>query len=656
MVSKPNIQVYRKMKTKAIIVIQIAFFLILTLAAKAQDKPVLEKALTFTSVKNGFVYDLQLSEKINFPFAIGISIAVTNTGDNIFRLEASVNDDPWQNSCIYLEPGEFKLLKIITVKQRENVSAIFPAMNGLPGGAMKSTKDDPGIRKFTFKAFSKKDATFTISEIRPYGQYISPVKISESPGFFPFVDILGQYKHSDWPGKTKNESEMVSAIVTEANDLKLMPGPSGRDRFGGWADGPKLKATGYFRTEKVEGKWWLVDPDGCLYWSHGITCIDFTGANTRVSGRTRFFENLPGANDPLSTFYSTGRRDTTFNFTRANLYRKYGQQWKEKATENTLKRLKSWGINSFGNWSDPEIYLSTENRIPYTVGISSGRFPNVFDPAFREAIKRSFSRLDPRIKDDPYCIGFYIDNELNVNQITRRLISQSGITKSGLPFLQYIKNKYTLVEKLNNTWKTSYSNWQQVDTITRLPEGAKGDIKLFDLKILDLYYKICREEQKNYAPHKIYFGSRLHCHFFPDDQSEIDIIKVNAQYSDVVCFNRYRFSAEDLILPFNIDKPTLIGEFHWGALDRGLFHVGMRGVADQNQRADAYYHYVEGSLNNPQIVGTHWFQYGDQAATGRGDGENYQIGFVDVCDNPNPEIVAAARKIGYQMYKIRYGK
>jgi hypothetical protein len=121
----------------------------------------------------------------------------------------------------------------------------------------------------------------------------------------------------------------------------------------------------------------------------------------------------------------------------------------------------------------------------------------------------------------------------------------------------------------------------------------------------------------------------------------------------VISFNRYRFSAKDLILPEGIDKPTIIGEFHFGALDRGHFHTGLRSVANQKQRAEAYYQYVKGALNNPQIVGTHWFQYSDQAFTGRGDGENYQIGFIDICDNPYPEIVEAARKIGYQMYQTR---
>jgi hypothetical protein len=55
------------------------------------------------------------------------------------------------------------------------------------------------------------------------------------------------------------------------------------------------------------------------------------------------------------------------------------------------------------------------------------------------------------------------------------------------------------------------------------------------------------------------------------------------------------------------------------------------------------------------VVGAHWFQYQDQATTGRGDGENYQIGLVDVCDRPYPETIRACREVGYRLYGIRLG-
>ena len=82
-----------------------------------------------------------------------------------------------------------------------------------------------------------------------------------------------------------------------------------------------------------------------------------------------------------------------------------------------------------------------------------------------------------------------------------------------------------------------------------------------------------------------------------------------------------------------------------------MLHTGLRSVGSQAQRGEVYRMYLRTALANPAIVGTHWFQYGDQAVTGRGDGENYQIGFVDICDTPYAETIDATRVIGERMYE-----
>jgi hypothetical protein len=87
-----------------------------------------------------------------------------------------------------------------------------------------------------------------------------------------------------------------------------------------------------------------------------------------------------------------------------------------------------------------------------------------------------------------------------------------------------------------------------------------------------------------------------------------------------------------------------------------MFHTGLRKTANQADRAEKYRSYVRGALENPYLVGTHWFQFGDQATTGRGDGENYQIGFLDICDTPYGETIQAARDVGNSLYQIRLGK
>jgi hypothetical protein len=189
--------------------------------------------------------------------------------------------------------------------------------------------------------------------------------------------------------------------------------------------------------------------------------------------------------------------------------------------------------------------------------------------------------------------------------------------------------------------------------VISVPEDALPDLHEFDIIIADLYYKICNEELKAAVPDKLYLGSRNDFHYYPDDKQYEWVIYCAAKYCDVVSFNRYRFSVADLKLPDDIDKPVIIGEFHFGALDRGMPHTGLRSVKDQEQRSEAYISYVEGALKNPSVVGVHWFQYSDQAYTGRSDGENYQIGFVDICDYPYWETIGASRKIGYRLYQIR---
>ena len=124
----------------------------------------------------------------------------------------------------------------------------------------------------------------------------------------------------------------------------------------------------------------------------------------------------------------------------------------------------------------------------------------------------------------------------------------------------------------------------------------------------------------------------------------------------MISYNIYRDVLDDLALPAGIDKPIMIGEFHFGALDRGKFHTGLVEKSSQEERAQSYYNYVESALRHPNVIGTHWHQYSDQATTGRFDGENFQVGFTDICDTPYWETVDKIREIGYKMYNVRSGK
>jgi hypothetical protein len=102
-------------------------------------------------------------------------------------------------------------------------------------------------------------------------------------------------------------------------------------------------------------------------------------------------------------------------------------------------------------------------------------------------------------------------------------------------------------------------------------------------------------------------------------------------------------------------KPVIIGEFHFGTPGRGLA-AGLVQVRDQAERGVAYRYYVENAFAMPEMIGTHWFQWADQPCTGRFDGENYNIGLVDVTDRPYPELIDALRTTHQRLYRVHLGQ
>jgi hypothetical protein len=65
---------------------------------------------------------------------------------------------------------------------------------------------------------------------------------------------------------------------------------------------------------------------------------------------------------------------------------------------------------------------------------------------------------------------------------------------------------------------------------------------------------------------------------------------------------------------------------------------------------------VEQAAAFPAFIGTGWFQWVDEPSTGRSDGENYNIGFVDVTDRPYRELVDAVKATCKQLYAVHSGQ
>jgi hypothetical protein len=612
-----------------------------------------------------------------------LQLDVANAGPNRATVCCRV-DNPGADGikhCITrsidLEPGAKGVLEVPLLHAAVNTAIKFFGMRGNPPGF----GDQGGIdtanvtQLLVFVPKPKEDHLFEIDHLRATGVYRMPPWAGKTEAeFFPMIDEYGQFIHTDWPGRVRDDADLQRQREAEAADLTARPGPEQWDRFGGWAGGPQLEATGFFRTEKADGRWWLVDPEGRLFWSHGIDCVGDWNATTPITDRKHWFRGLPAAESPFGRFYGKGtwaphnyyegKTYETYNFTASNLRRKYGEAWEEQFAQLVHRRLRSWGMNTIANWSAERIYL--ERQTPYTATIHFGgrnlegsegywgKFRDVFDPSFAAALRESLAGHRGRTAEDPWCIGYFVDNEISWGDDTSLAVAalaSPAAQPAKQVFVADLKAKYGTVEALNTAWGTQHATWEALLESRQPPDGARAraDLTAFYSKTAETYFRTCREAVKEIAPHTLYLG----CRFAWVNELAV---RAAAPYCDVISYNIYRRTVADLRLPEGVDKPAIIGEFHFGALDRGMFHTGLVPTADQNARAAAYRDYVTGALRHPQIVGTHWFQFGDQATTGRGDGENYQIGFLDVCDTPYPETIAACREVGYGLYGTRTGR
>lgn len=553
----------------------------------------------------------EVSNRLSRPLSVMLSVKSRalqgrSPGDNVTipphsvrRFICDLRPEPWRLDA----PLEFIGMKG------------YPKAHGEASGIF-DLRAVTGIHFFMWKGEDPESFDILRVAIRSGGEI--PVTVYAATNFMPFVDRFGQFSHAEWPGKIYDDGELVAAAEVEKAWLSAnAQGPDrARDKWGGWTEGPQLRATGFFRTEKVNGRWWFVDPDGRLFWSHGVDCVVSGGGETPVTGREKYFEWLPEkGSSPFGRFWSlqTWRGAhgyyaqtnhvpfSRFDFAAANRVRKYGTDGKTDLTDLTHRRLKAWGLNTMGAWSDPKI--SAVGRTPYVLCLGTGGTPrraksegwwgplpdpenSEFERIFRSRAKASAQKM----KDDPWCLGVFVDNELSWND---------------LPDLGHVA---------------------------------------------EVYYRTVARILKEELPNHLYLGSRI-------AWGTDEVYRAAARYCDVVSVNVYKRVFDSDLPEGSEDKPMLNGEFHFGALDRGMFHTGLAAAHDQADRTKKYLTYVRSCLDHPRMVGTHWFQWRDQPLTGRPlDGENYQIGFLTVTDAPYSELVEAARQIAHEMYARRFSR
>lgn len=479
----------------------------------------------------------------------------------------------------------------------------------------------------------------------------------------PVVDEFGQWNLSDFEDKVHSLDELKAEWAEEDVEIEAMKAEAPKFSEYGGSLKYKVNGTGFFRVEKIEDKWWFVDPAGHLFLSLGANGIgpnassNFAppkGAYTLtppegfdsdiIMARQRF-GRIPDNENSATQF------DTVVMPVPWNLYRRYGgENTMEKAMEKVADRMSLWGMNTVGGWGS-----TGKHRKPYMTYVQSGRTTNIFGltdiyvPGFKENIEEAIKKSVESTVNDDMLIGYFIGNEPafcnQENRLAELIMEANDSVPMKQAYLKFIKEHGESTE----------SN------------------KAFAYKTFRGYVKTICETTKKYDPNHLILGIR-----FGRGVPTTEVLTISKDYFDVYSFNNYGMNpmVENNVNygtmtvseePENTGRnifdevykitglPMIIGEYHFGTTDRALGESLVR-VNSQEERGIAYRNYSEAALSHPALIGLAWFQWNDQEMFGRRDGENYNIGLVDITDRPYPHMVDAIKAVSENCYEIHKGE
>lgn len=381
------------------------------------------------------------------------------------------------------------------------------------------------------------------------------------------------------------------------------------------------------------GRDWFKDPAGKPFWSLGVDCVD------------------PGT--PWDAYHSANRSYAAF------------QQFPSGAAwvDHVQSELSSMGVNSLGGWSEIDLFrkYGGAKRLPYFVVLHLGAYDqapwhDLFAPQMERAVDGAAKSQIPKLKDDPYLVGYFSDNELGWWDDTLFLnyakfpLGSPGRAKLNATIRAFYGSDFG---RLKRDWTVSAKSFAELAAKPgmTLREGGQG-IRLvheFNRVLADRYYSLMQRTIRKYDRNHLILGDR-YCQYY-----NLETARASAKYIDVASTNYGADWNDGSYARFFLStlhrltgRPIVITEFYMGAREN---RSGNRNSGDafpkvqtQAERATAFAKCIETFATTPFVIGAHWFQYSDEPEHGRGDGEDWNMGLVDIEGKPYEGMADAMRK------------
>ncbi|MBR0056053.1 MAG: hypothetical protein IJP66_01875, partial [Kiritimatiellae bacterium] len=407
-------------------------------------------------------------------------------------------------------------------------------------------------------------------------------------------------------------------------------------------------ATGFFHVESIDGRDWPIDPTGRAVILAGCQHVKVKGVQCEALGYS-----------PYGRFIET-------NYPSASAW-----------ADECLARLSDWGFTFLGNactidllghrtlphvrnlklgtrfaTGDPDRYIRRHLNTPCTA------LPNVWHPDFAAACERIAAKECARERDDPWLIGWFIDNELAWWGASRRDLA------TGL---------YNAVAALppEHSARQELDRWlEEFIAETQRRRGTPPAALAFLRHYARTYYEKTTAAIRKADPNHMILGSR----YAGLDGAHPVVWEEAGRCCDIVTFNCYPWADLDRGVVLDAKdgvpmterfreyygyagKPLMVTEWSFPALDTGrpCIHGAGQRFRTQAERAEATRLFARTMLSDPHVAGYDYFMWGDEPALGVREDypEDSNYGLVNEQGVPYPEITAVFKELQGDLLKWR---
>jgi hypothetical protein len=425
--------------------------------------------------------------------------------------------------------------------------------------------------------------------------------------------LYPQRQYSDWQNYP----------VRTVQDISPAPKAVPLDRFGGRAD-RHFKSTGFFYAQKIDGRWWFIDPDGHLY------------LNDAVAG-------VSPSNSPASA---------------AAFAKTFGTQteWMNKTRELLLAN----GFNGGGAWSNiglpggADATVQSSHPLAYVVNLEimnaygnkhggtyavpghKGYPQNTifaFDPAFETFADQYVAAKIANYRGDPNLIGYFSDNEI--------------------PLLRTNLDGF-LALPADDPGRQAAEKWMKDHNATTPTDALRIDFLQYEA---EQYFRVVSSAIRKADPNHLYLG----CRFYGQQLSDPEMFRAVGKYADVISINVYgiwQLDAETTgMWERESGKPFMVTEYYAKGVDSGMPNTTGAGwlVHTQDDRGLFYENFVLALLESRVCVGWQWFKYQDNDPDdphAELSNKDSNKGIVDRAYKPYDALLIRMRDLNLKIYGV----